>query len=115
MWRQIQQRMAGLSVILQENIAAIKLVKAFTREQHEAGRFEAVLRDVREMRLGTSRNMQAFMQAMMLSTSLSQVLALCFGALRVIDGDMTHRPALRLPGLRASCSGCRRSSSASST
>jgi ABC-type multidrug transport system fused ATPase/permease subunit len=89
MWRKIQQRMAGLSVILQENIAAIKLVKAFTREEHEAARFEAVLREVREIRLETSRNMQAFMQAMMLSTSLSQVLALCFGALRVIDGDMT--------------------------
>jgi ABC-type multidrug transport system fused ATPase/permease subunit len=89
MWRKIQQRMAGLSVILQENIAAIKLVKAFTREDHEAARFERVLRDVREMRLYTSRSMQAFMQGMMLATSLSQVLALSFGALRVIDGDMT--------------------------
>jgi ABC-type multidrug transport system fused ATPase/permease subunit len=89
MWRRIQQRMAGLSVILQENIAAIKLVKAFTREEHEAARFEAVLRDVREMRLETSRNMQGFMQGMMLSTSLSQVLALCFGALLVIDGAIT--------------------------
>lgn len=89
MWRKIQQRMAGLSVILQENIAAIKLVKAFTREQHEAARFDEVLRDVRAMRLETSRNMQLFMQAMMLATSLSQVLALCFGALRVIDGGMT--------------------------
>jgi ABC-type multidrug transport system fused ATPase/permease subunit len=89
MWRRIQQRMAGLSVILQENISAIKLVKAFTREEHEAARFDEVLRDVREMRLATSRSMQAFMQAMMLATSLSQVLALTFGALRVIDGDMT--------------------------
>jgi ABC-type multidrug transport system fused ATPase/permease subunit len=89
MWRKIQQRMANLSTILQENIAAIKLVKAFTREEYEVERFNAVLRDVRGMRLETTRNMQMFMQAMVLATSFSQVLAICFGALRVIDGDMT--------------------------
>lgn len=89
MWRMIQQRMASLSTILQENIAAIKLVKAFTREVHEAERFNLVLRDVRDMRLKTSRLMQGFMQAMMLSTMLSQGLALCYGALLVIDGSIT--------------------------
>jgi ABC-type multidrug transport system fused ATPase/permease subunit len=89
MWRKIQQRMADLSTILQENIAAIKLVKAFTREDYEVERFNTVLRDVRGMRLETARNMQIFMQAMVLATSFSQVLAICFGALRVIEGDMT--------------------------
>src|SRR5262245_20088204 len=75
MFRRMQQRMASLGGILQENITAIKLVKAFTREDHEAERFNQVLSDVRDMRLQTSRYMQLFMQAMMLATMLSQVLA----------------------------------------
>jgi ATP-binding cassette subfamily B protein len=89
MWRKMQQKMASLSGVLQENIAAIKLVKAFTREQYEAERFNGVLGEVREMRLQTSRYMQLFMQSMMLATMLSQVLALCFGAALVIDGSIT--------------------------
>jgi ABC-type multidrug transport system fused ATPase/permease subunit len=89
MWRKMQQRMASLSGVLQENIAAIKLVKAFTREEYEAERFNRVLTDVRDMRLQTSKYMQLFMQSMMLATMLSQVLALCFGAALVIDGKIT--------------------------
>src|SRR2546425_659784 len=57
MWRRMQQKMASLSGVLQENIAAIKLVKAFTREEHEAERFNQVLSEVREMRLVTSKYM----------------------------------------------------------
>ena len=89
MWRRMQQKMASLSGILQENISAIKLVKAFTREDYEADRFNAVLADVRDTRLMTSKYMQAFMQSMMLATMLSQVLGLCFGAALVIDGHIT--------------------------
>jgi ABC-type multidrug transport system fused ATPase/permease subunit len=89
MWRRMQQKMASLSGILQENISAIKLVKAFTREDHEAERFNTVLAEVRDTRLLTSKYMQAFMQSMMLATMLSQVLGLCFGAALVIDGTMT--------------------------
>src|SRR5688500_14547385 len=58
MWRRMQQKMASLSGILQENISAIKLVKAFTREEHEAERFNSVLADVRDTRLLTSKYMQ---------------------------------------------------------
>jgi ABC-type multidrug transport system fused ATPase/permease subunit len=89
MWRRMQQKMASLSGVLQENITAIKLVKAFTREEHEAERFNQVLGEVRDMRLQTSKYMQMFMQSMMLATMLSQVLALCFGAALVIDGSIT--------------------------
>ncbi|MBM4416911.1 MAG: ABC transporter ATP-binding protein [Chloroflexi bacterium] len=89
MWRAIQQRMASLSTILQENIGAIKLVKALTREEFEANRFNGVLWDVRQMRLQTSRSMQAFMQSMMVATTLSQGLALCYGALLVVEGRIT--------------------------
>ena len=43
--------MADLNMVIQENVAGIKLVQAFGREPHEAARFDSVNRDIRAKRL----------------------------------------------------------------
>src|SRR5262245_50272887 len=51
LYRLAQQRTADLNVVIQENVTAIKLVKAFNREPFEAKRFDVVNWDLRESRM----------------------------------------------------------------
>src|SRR5882724_13166304 len=48
MFRAVQQRLDRLNTILQENVAGIRLVKAFVRDRYESQRFEAGNQDYAE-------------------------------------------------------------------
>ncbi len=39
LFRQVQARLGALNTVLQENLAGVRVVKAFAREEHEIGRF----------------------------------------------------------------------------
>ena len=88
-YREIQRLMAQLSNILQENVAAVKLVKAYNREPHEHRRFLDQYWQVRTRRLETTRVMGAWSQVQETATALSGVLVLVFGAIRVMEGSLT--------------------------
>jgi ATP-binding cassette subfamily B multidrug efflux pump len=40
LFKESQERLAGLNTVLQENLAGVRVVKAFTREEHESSRYE---------------------------------------------------------------------------
>ncbi|HEX2324811.1 MAG TPA: ABC transporter ATP-binding protein [Chloroflexota bacterium] len=88
-YREIQRLMAQLSNILQENVAAVKLVKAYNREPHEHRRFLDQYWQVRTRRLETTRVMGAWSQVQETATALSGVLVLVFGAIRLMEGSLT--------------------------
>src|SRR5687767_8964018 len=88
-FRELQRMMAQLTSILQENVASIKLVKAFNRERYESERFLTQYWNVRTKRLDSTRIMSAWSQVQEVSTALSAVLVLFFGAQRVMEGSMT--------------------------
>ena len=88
-YREIQRLMAHLSTILQENVAAVKLVKAYNREPHESRRFLDQFWEVRNRRLQTTRVMGAWSQVQEVATGLSTVLVLVAGSLRVMEGSLT--------------------------
>jgi subfamily B ATP-binding cassette protein MsbA len=89
MFRRVQQRMADLNTVIQENVAGIKLIQAYGREPFEAKRFDEVNRDIRATRLETSRNMAIVNPGQEFVTMASSVLILTLGAYRVIHGDLT--------------------------
>src|SRR5579875_260953 len=89
MFRRVQQRMADLNTVIQENVAGIKLIQAYGREPFEAKRFDEVNRDLRATRLETSRNMAIVNPGQEFVTMASSVLILTLGAYRVIHGDLT--------------------------
>jgi subfamily B ATP-binding cassette protein MsbA len=70
-------------------VASIKLVKAFNRERYESERFLRQYWDVRSKRLDSTRIMGAWSQVQEVSTALSSVLVLFFGAQRVMEGSLT--------------------------
>lgn len=52
---EVQRRLSALNTILQENLAGIKVVKAFTREPYEEARFDAAATDLMAQQLRVSR------------------------------------------------------------
>ena len=66
-----RQTAAELNVVLQENVPAIKLVKAYNREPYEAARFNEVNWDVREGRMKTTLAMAMAGTGQEFATSLS--------------------------------------------
>jgi len=88
-YRELQRMMAELTGILQENVAGIKLVKAYAREKYETERFLSQYWEIRNKRLNSTLLMGAWSQGQEVSTALAGVLVLGFGAMRVMDGTMT--------------------------
>ena len=88
-FRRTQERMADLNVIIQENVAGIKLIQAYGREPYEAQRFDEVNRDIRSMRMLTSMNFAVVNPGQEFVTMVSTVLILTVGAWRVIHGNLT--------------------------
>ena len=83
----IQIRLDGVNRTIQENLKAVRLVKAYLRGAYEASRFSKVagllqLDTVRAMRL-----MELIMPVLLLIMNISLMAVLWFGAVEVQDGS----------------------------
>lgn len=86
-WEAIREQMGRLTTVLQENVSGVRVVKAFAREELEAGRFREQnelnrQRNLRRMRLEAN----AF-PAMDLMVGLSFALLALVGGMRIINGN----------------------------
>jgi ABC-type multidrug transport system fused ATPase/permease subunit len=88
-WRSIQRKVGQLSVVLQESLIAIKLVKAFSRLAAEAQRFNGANWEIRQERLWAQRRSLVLGQLQGLCTALAGVLVLAVGAEQVMAHAMT--------------------------
>jgi ABC-type multidrug transport system fused ATPase/permease subunit len=88
-FRKAQQKMGDLNMIIQENVAGIKLIQAYGREPYESQRFDDVNRDIRNIRMMTSINMAFVNPGQEFVTLVSSVLVLTVGGWRVIHGELT--------------------------
>ncbi len=88
-WLIVQEKMAEMSTVLQENFTGIRVVKAFAAEPHEEAKFERRNQEVASYFIEAER-MRASSTAFMLFTFLAAMgLILFFGGRQVIAGDMT--------------------------
>lgn len=88
-WLIVQEKMAEMSTVLQENFTGIRVVKAFAAEPHEEAKFERRNQEVAGYFIEAER-MRASSTAFMLFTFLSAMgLILFFGGRQVIAGEMT--------------------------
>ncbi len=88
-WLIVQEKMAEMSTVLQENFTGIRVVKAFAAESHEEAKFERRNREVASHFIEAER-MRASSTSFMLFTFLMAMgLILFFGGRRVISGDMS--------------------------
>ncbi|OQY21910.1 MAG: ABC transporter ATP-binding protein [Anaerolineaceae bacterium 4572_32.1] len=89
MFTTVQQKLSVLNTVLQENLAGVRVVKAFARESHEAERFGRINVELREATVQV-RKMLAFVMPLIFAIANLGTLAIVWlGGLRVIGGTLT--------------------------
>ena len=89
LWLIVQEKMAEMSTVLQENFTGVRVVKAFAAEKYEEAKFDKSNQELVGYFIQAER-MRASSTAFMLFTFLVAIgLILFFGGRRVIDGHMT--------------------------
>ena len=89
LWLQVQEKMAELSTILQENFSGMRVVKAFASEDHEESRFDGKSAEVADIYIKAER-LRASSTSFMLFTFLIAIgLILWYGGYKVINGHMS--------------------------
>ncbi len=84
----VQQKIDQVNIILQENLAGMRAVKAFVRSEHEVQRFEAANSDLMSITMRGSRLTALLMPVMLLCINLGIVAVLWLGGLQVLGGSL---------------------------
>ena len=85
----VQQRMAELSAQVQENLAGVRVVRAFGAEPREARRFDALSEDYRRGHLELIRVSGVFQPSLAFWSGVGALLAIWIGGREVISGHIT--------------------------
>ena len=89
MFTAIQEKLSSLNTILQENLAGVRVVKAFAREPHEADRFRVHNVDLRESQVRVGKMMASVIPLIFAIASLGTLAVIWLGGLQVIGGALT--------------------------
>jgi ATP-binding cassette subfamily B protein len=89
LFRDVQQRLAALNTVFQENLAGIEVVKAFAREDHERERFETSNEELMRQTLRVGRLLSVVMPMLIMTANLGTLLVIWVGGLQVIAGSLT--------------------------
>jgi len=84
-----QEKYSELTTRAQESLSGIRVVKAYVREEYEAGLFRTLSWDYLKKNLVLARVQSIMWPLMFLLVGFSLVLTLYFGGVRVIAGEMT--------------------------
>ncbi len=85
----VQQRLSTLNTILQENLAGIRVVQAFTREKQEQAKFQTAADQLLSQQIGLSRLFTFLFPLVFLVANLGQATVLYFGGQQIITGTLT--------------------------
>ena len=88
MFSQVQSRIDSLNTVMQENLAGVRVVKAFVRAPHEIRRFNVTNDGLMNQIIRVARITAATMPMMMILMSLGIVAVLWFGGVQVVQGSM---------------------------
>ncbi len=88
-FQQMQDRLDNINGVLREQIAGMRVVRAFVREPVEEKRFHKVNEDLTETSLNAGRLMALMFPTMMFVVNSSSVAVIWFGAHRINSGAMS--------------------------
>ncbi|MBI3760981.1 MAG: ABC transporter ATP-binding protein [Chloroflexi bacterium] len=89
LFARIQIRLSALNTVLQENLAGIRVIKAFTRETTEQAKFRKAADGVMNQQLSVARLMTFLFPLTFLIANLGQAATLYFGGRQIIGGTLT--------------------------
>ena len=88
-WLRVQAKLDRLNSVLQENLAGMRLVKAFVRSNEENRRFGVVNDDLMDQNIKVQRLFAVVMPTMMVVINLGMALIILVGGKQTIAGTMT--------------------------
>ena len=88
LFRQMQERIDTLNRVLREQIAGLRVIRAFVREPYEGIRFNQANRELTTTSLRVGRRMLTFFPVVQMVMAASSVGVMWFGGLRVDAGQM---------------------------
>ncbi len=89
MYRRVQEELAGLTAVLQENIAGLRVIRSFAQEELEVEKFVEQHQRYLAHNLRTIRRWSFFFPLMNMITAMGTVIILWYGGSEVIRGNMT--------------------------
>lgn len=89
LFRSVQQKLDRLNTVLQENIAGVRLVKAFVRADHESQRFEQANVDFTNRTVQVMQFMSTMGPVLTVFVNLGMVIVIWSGGLQAINGRVT--------------------------
>src|SRR5512136_2561170 len=89
LFRSVQQKLDMLNTVLQENIAGVRLVKAFVRARFEGERFETANEAFTDHSVKVMRFMSSMSPALTVFVNIGMVIVIWAGGLQSIHGSLT--------------------------
>ena len=89
LFMKVQIKLSRLNTILQENLAGIKVVKAFAREPEQQERFNDSAVDLMKQQLTVARVFSFLFPVIFLLANMGQAIILYFGGQQIINGTLT--------------------------
>jgi ATP-binding cassette subfamily B multidrug efflux pump len=88
LFRQMQTRVDGINRVLREQIAGVRVIRAFVRDRRERERFAGANGELLDVSLGVGRLMALMFPSVMLVMNVSSVAVVWFGGHRIASGGM---------------------------
>ena len=88
LYTKVQERLDTLNEVMQENLAGVRVVKAFGRARHEEARFGQANENLTDQNVQAGRTVAIMPSFMMLTMNMGVVSVLWFGGLQVMQGNM---------------------------
>jgi len=89
MYMQVQQSLDRLNTIFQENVAGVRVVKAFVRAQHEKARFERTNTDLTGRSIRVGRFLAILMPTLHYLVNLGIVFVVAVGGLLAVQAGLS--------------------------
>ncbi len=89
LWIQVREQNGVITSVLQENLAGVRVVRGFSREEFEEEKFSAELQKFFDININMSRYRAFFMPLASFISSIGFVLIIWYGGNQVIQGILT--------------------------
>ncbi|SDY04997.1 ATP-binding cassette, subfamily B [Evansella caseinilytica] len=87
LFRAVQEKLDAVNSVMQENLAGIRVIKAFLRRKHESDRFTKASKNLRNLTVSALRWTELAMPLVLLVMNGSIIVILWFGSFEVTGGS----------------------------
>ena len=89
LFHRVREKMDRLNTVLQENVAGVRVVKSFVRDEHEAERFGAANQEFADQSIRVMHFMATMSPVLTMCVNAGMVLVIWAGGMQSIAGDLS--------------------------